>query len=617
LDIGKCFRQLLSASASGEWGFLSRNALARILLGRISAYINLLRNANKKCGSVLDAILPSCFISWLETECGGVKQKLSSKRRALKQTFNPAVKISEVLNEDDQDDPMISMSMEDNCSQFCNLDDLKNMPSKFEAPDIITKEVIAHLLRGNNFGELDKTLKNVFDNCFMTTSQSHSQNSILDDISSSLIIEYRSLGEERPPSLSRLMLQWIPLLTKQCDHLFWEVFFQRDINTKTNKYDFENMILTRCLASWSTNQVVACQLWILNEVKSNRTLRFCIKSFLRCFIHKIAQTSTAGIVKPSSDEMRSFLDVLGPKDRTESAVKLGLLGAQQWSIGTDSKCNFSKEPDWMSLLLLIGSIDKKHLDLMSGIIISKLPSNSWEGKVLPATLLKLYASYPTNMNLGGGKIRDVLMKATGEIPNQWLEWKTPLDCQLLSALSSLSIHSIHRQQQLIFDLTKKHPLIAVKYLKTIAEMIAFDADVSMNQDVELRVRQNCRHMNLLAQSDRGEIQVRVLHWGVNYTEPLWLSILDIIASFPEQVIYTSGWLMGLNRIFNLCLKLLYIQHDIDRENMQRLKNKFVSIFQGFKSSNHVACTGWLETKLVDFKRDKVKNILTVLGVTFE
>ena len=302
--------------------------------------------------------------------------------------------------------------------------------------------------------------------------------------------------------------------------------------------------------------------------------------------------------------------MLGPKDQTESAVKLALLGAREWFDESNATHRKFDESEWMALLLLIGGFDKKHLDLMAGIIISKLPSDSWEGKVLPGTLLKIYATYPTNMNLPG-KMRDVLVKASSEMSHRWLRWETPLDHQLLSALSSLSIHSIHRQQQIIYDLTKKHPLIAVKYLNKIANIIAKDAEVLSFYDGESKVRQTCGQLNLFALSKNREIRVKVLHWGMSFTETLWHSILDVITSFPDKVIYSIGWTIGLETIFNLCLKLFAVQFDVSGDT-QRLRNKFITIFKSFQSCNNEACNNWLEKHV--FKRENVKEVLISCGI---
>mmetsp|Transcript_3670 Transcript_3670/g.5314 ORF Transcript_3670/g.5314 Transcript_3670/m.5314 type:complete len:114 (+) Transcript_3670:1-342(+) len=98
---------------------------------------------------------------------------------------------------------------------------------------------------------------------------------------------------------------------------------------------------------------------------------------------------------------------------------------------------------------------------------------------------------------------------------------------------------------------------------------------------------------------------------MSFTESLWYSILDVIASFPDKVIYSIGWAIGLETIFDSCLKLFAIQFDVSGDT-QRLRKKFISVFQGFRSCNNEACNEWLGKLLL--RGESVKEILIKCGM---
>ncbi len=640
---GNYFKKLLLPLSALKG--LKRIQMIRLSLSRISAYMRLFSNDDI---SSVNLRKSSCFISWLEAESASVKENCSALKKSKSQKIKCyATTIASKSNDDvDMDSIQLFPTSADNCLwRLSNLDNIQRgtaAPSSnyisekipresniekflddlhvsFEQkgvasvdPELIPRESIIHLLSSQNFYLLNRLL----DELYSGFVEKGVNASVLEEIASLIILASRSLLDEHSV-LQTLILHWIPVLTRRSKSTFWDTIFRhRDIE-KTSSVEFEKLLLTRCFALWSTHQITTCQRWILSEINNEKCAEMSINSCLRCFLCFAEDLKQSDFHSGVTGTIyKSVLEILEPKDQTEAAVKLALLGAQEWSVGSNSTSDLSNNPPWMLFLLLIGSIDKKHLNLLSEIIMSKLPSSGWEGKVLPLALLKLYGTFPSRMDVSGCKIRDILVDVSIGSPQLWLDWETHLDCRLVSAMSLLSSHS--NSQKLIFDIIKKHPLIAVKHMKELAELISRDANAHFNHENVSRNKHTHAQSSLLAIIDEREKLVHIIHWGMRFTEHLWLAVLDMIASFPEAIIYSKiGWLMGLDNIFNMFLKLLFIHSDTNNDgvDVERLRNKFVTIFKSCYSNNQENCNAWLESTHKGFKKHSVKDIMAIIGFT--
>ena len=224
-DKDKAYRQLLSSSTKGEWMVLKRNKISRMLLGRISAYINLLNKNSSESVCVVSAMASaSCFISWLEAECKKAKEKYSSKKLAMKSTFNPTLIVSKVIQSDYEGNFEISSSKENECTPFCDLKTKEMTTKKYE---ILTEENIQKMMQKKEFDVLNRVLKVLYKKVVETIQSKYDTNKeaiLNDNIPSTLIIESRMV-QERHPTLCRLMMEWIPKLTKNCQSKFWSILF--------------------------------------------------------------------------------------------------------------------------------------------------------------------------------------------------------------------------------------------------------------------------------------------------------------------------------------------------------------------------------------------------------
>lgn len=600
----KTFKQLLSNSIKGELSSVKRITMTRMLLGRINAHLTLERKMNNV--NATDLIEKSNFVSWLQNDCKNAKEKYLSKKRQVTFHINTTSIISKALQGREVANPndLLIKSHDQETGLLQKLDVSDKLQVECITTDNFTATTIETMLTQGRLSELDTFL-------FQVDHSKETNSDTIVEIAVKMIAVYQS-NESLGLSVSKLLLHWIPILTKTCDASFWQVLFDRGKNMDRHQSQFFQLLLSRCLATWSNQHIVTCQRWILYEIKQGNCSNYLCEPMMKCFLHHAGSEMPSMIQNGSNKNCLS--EVLGPRELSEHATQLALYGAQEWFKENESiSWERTREPTWLLMLMQISSIDKKHFDLVTCIISSKLPSESWEGKLLPGVLLRLYASSPSSMNLSGSQIRDLLVVTSSKMPKQWLEWVTPMDTQFVATISNLSTQTMHKHHQLIFDLSKKHPLIAMKHLNTIALVLGTDAKISRQQNVIFNDPRQIDQTQLIAKLETKEMNVKLVHWGMQYTEALWITILELILSLPETIVFKCGWQMGLHKIVNMYAELIYIQADLGHDT-QRLGKKFSLLVQSFQKTDKEACDLWLETEMSNSTHTNNKDLLTKLGI---
>ena len=622
-DADLYFKGLISCTRKGQ----RRSDLIRTLLGKITAYMdrNTLAQRGVKSNRNDTSISTSCFITWLEGESFALKSKSpaekSSNGSEVKAVPSTIIKLLNVRTASNISSEPLVMDPQA-VWQLPKLHGFNRTVNSHATHKIgeFYLENVKHCVLNQDYNGLNEILKEAYSNYHSQSHQTESDLSIrsFENIAVYLLTKLRILERDNEGELPRLILQWIPKMTSEkSNEVFWRLFFHYDPHTQDHvsyhhEFDFENLLLTRCLALWPFSQINACQWWILQQMKQKRfsglNLNLCMR-ILVYFMKKIKSGQCQW--KRNNDK----IDVLESEDQSRFAIELALLGAKEWFHKSDSLHEILNDPIWLELLILIGGIDQKNLNLTSETILSKLPSNdTWENKLLPIALLKLYSNYPKSMDLSVQNLRNTLVEASSLSSHVWFQWETPLDSSLISAVTFLSNPFYRQQQQLICELSKKHPLITIKRLMQIASVLENDAESGVHH-FETRSRQ-CKE-SLVANLEDKEINVYALHWGMRYTEQLWLSVLDILASFPDTVIYSKiGFEMGLDKVLTLYLKLLYVQYDqSSSNNSDRLRDKFVTTLQTCFSVNEADSIVWLKAKQTGFSVHTMEDIMTLVGIS--
>ena len=634
----KCFSKLLSASATSEWGVghVKSSLIKRKLLGRISAYIS--RNSEPPW------VENSSFVRWLVEECSDynvqIKKSKTKKAGRLYLSSRNGNLIADNLKSIDALESSLLEIMQPQIDEESSIDiEIKQSGSPIESisnklpkalvfdtsetSNDINCESVRKLCKEHLFEKLEYELEHTHTFFLSRSSRLCNNYSNISNqrnpmaLLSVELLQIFIASKQRPILLRRILFKWVPRFTQIFNDIScWNLLFkQPDISDFELRETLE-LLVTRCLEIWDIKSIVACQLWILSVVKSREIEieTFSLSLFLTFLVYKSGQISPHCVCPIDSLQPESYF-AINTQENTRAAVFLALKCAKHWSSPTTLFKNDDILPDWFILILSIGKCGKKYLDLIAKMLLDSLehPSGSWESLLIPGTLLRLYAAFPT-MSLANPKTRKTLVNATMDLASEWFEWKNPLDEQLDDALKILAINPIQKQSQLISDFCKRHPLIAVRRLVFIHDILKRDAAISQHE-VEKR---NRTHLGIndvvaVAESEHGILKVTVIHWGYHFNEALWSSVLSILSSFPEEVIFTCGKEMGLLQLLNLFISLILVQEEARNGGINattRVRMKLFKLVSDFMSSNQQFCITWTKSKLKDFQeRGTIKEIL--------
>jgi len=356
--------------------------------------------------------------------------------------------------------------------------------------------------------------------------------------------------------------------------------------------------------------ISSCQSWILKKVMAEELGSYSTSSLLKCIVHKACQLSPCDkpLIFRDNVEDSKFL-AIDQQPEAVAAFQLALDGAKCWYQRSEVKIIGGERnllPDWMVLILFLGNQGKKHLDLITNMLVDMLPSDKWEGQIIPGTLLRLYSQFPAAMNLNNGKTRQVLVNTAAEMASDWLKWQTIFDERIERMILNLVIDPNQRQQQMLSDISKRHPLIFCRQIFSMSDALVKDGAVTLlQQDAERssHVLDDTIPRTIIAQIESNTIKVTISQWGNEFTETLWSSILDILMGLPEEVIFVCGHQMGLPRLLNLYLKLLvtHLFMEVTETNsgsgLLRIRGKFLKFANSFYVSNRPSCELWLESEI--------------------
>jgi len=264
--------------------------------------------------------------------------------------------------------------------------------------------------------------------------------------------------------------------------------------------------------------------------------------------------------------------------------------------------------DWVLLLLMLGGYNKECLLIVSKLVIDyKSPSICWNKNVLPGLLLHLYAMNPEKMNLEINFINDHLIGAITELHQFWRNFSTPIDDQIRFAIKLMDMQTLQVQQQIVMDFVKRSPIVAIKNIPELIDVLNRDATARPKQESE-NGRQFIRYPSLYAfipESSGAPFNISILHWGTSFSEPLWIAILDILLVFPNEILFKCGHFFRLGDILYVYIQLFKVQFDVQQETDRllqlRIRNKFLTVLDRYKSINEKGLIEWIESTRDEYK----------------
>jgi hypothetical protein len=227
--------------------------------------------------------------------------------------------------------------------------------------------------------------------------------------------------------------------------------------------------------------------------------------------------------------------------------------------------------------------------------------------LMAEAILRVYSYYPTHVSLGNPKLRTLLVDASKSI--DWRTWRTPMDETLNDMLAGLKVNPSQRLVHGLVDISKSHPLILLRKLDAMADILENDASTANRGLSRVRVQAEDLEAPATAVYNTQQVKVVVRHWGYSYTDPLWVSFLEILLSVPREVLFSCGMRMGLDGLLLVYVKLLYIQSQLqNREKVVRLKTRFTDLIKAFEKDP--AWNEWLASPVVGL--DSLKTVRNVL-----
>ncbi len=653
LDKHKCFSQLMSPSVTSEWGMGhsgKRGLLSWKLLGRISAYMSKFGEIHSKRNSVggfvFGDIASSSFVSWLIDEFNK-KDKNTKSRTKKASTISSNSKRKELKKDHLNSHKAITSVLSNVLTDNTSVDNQNSTNTKFneertwasiqyhsekETPklshhdDSVTSQHLNQLVKNESYELIDSILEG--NAVALFSSKSHLNNQKQREISTSKshliaigLLRIFKDNSEKSHQISAALLKWVPTLTHNLsDSSFFEDLFKSNIQAHHKKVI--EVLIVRCIQNWTIETIQSCQNWILTQVLNSTLEAYDLHCALNFILQSSGQTPSqkkmfSKAIKPS------IFPAIRSQEHAKACVDLALECAKDEKfinseIRGVSECSYTKRnnlPDWLELLIVIGKCGKKYLALLTKTIVEKaLQLNTRNTTVLYGTLLRIYVHFPSTMDLSDAKTRSILINSVKTFSKEWVHWRTSLGRQIFLSINCFANNPNQRQHQLLSDLSKRYPLLVVRDLNLLLETLRKDGFFS--KEDKNRGRSNAEINSLHAKTPFGIVKVKVVYWGLCFTEQLWISVLDIMDSLPKEVLYSCGIDMGLFDLYNLYITLIGIQLEAgSSQNVLRLKSKLSQSLSNFKTSSSSNYDKWMTMYVQGFEKNgTISSVLSLFDI---
>lgn len=610
VDRDKTFTQLLVPSASSEWdlGRLGhRREVTRKLFGRICAYSRMY-NLVEADG---EDVISFSFVEWLSNMC--LSSQKSTKMKVKKPKLAPAAIFASIesakslfdqipTNTPDCNEIATVAQMDADTSDMTKFVDFKNeeviLPPNSTAEAKSIEDFLRHTFEDNKPDTLDEWLSRTFFDQALPVKRKRGQKVKVaptlgnEELSFLLLQSYIQL-ERKVEGIASTLVKWIPKLTSSHGSpKLWRILFA---DGQKPAFMWDNLA-SRCFQIWNHEHMAECRKWMLSDDTKEKLDLVKVVRFL-------IQASTFTAIHIESFEELPVAVVDSTWGRTEETVRratgiaLDCLLSQDYEKRLRSR---SDPPECLVFLLLISRLGRNQVQFVSGAIGKRMENVSKEGRcLLLLSLLRIYTYFPLSMNLGAAVLRSNLMEAVEVSADDWLCWRSPLDDSMQEMLeTALSNMSLQRSIQTLIDTAKKHPLLLLRKLNKMENILEKDAAVVHSQTagekVGLIIGQGLNEP-LSASASGHKMKVSVKHWGYSYREHVWWTILDVLNAVPNEVIFQCGLKMGVLDLLGVYLRLVLVQSQLRTkiDRLAKLKERLSEFLGKFKSANPKAFDSWM------------------------
>lgn len=609
----KVYRELLMPSAAASWGFGqlgSRREIARKLLGRLSAYISMADETVEK----LSEEYSLTFISWLSEESQPSEKQRKGRplKKAIKAGFTSEVasrlmEAEKVLEKvDDIVAPMGSdiLLPPENVS----LVTFKKIPYStiIDIPQV-SRENLKDFIEGccsrNDSDTIEEWIrKTFFSKPYQARMEQHEEltSNIDQHTVATVLLETSITATDTNSEWNRAVERWTPVLSSTHGNpKLWKIIFsyKEDCDLDTH------CIISACCLSWCPFNVARCRDWLLSAI--NDLTSYDLQGIVNFLLQTSGQQSSHA---PYLQQERiSASSLFQTKESVGNLVTIAFECAKQAGQVINQRNDVAA---WLHLLLLVAQTGKRQANHMISILLSKVEEAKHDGlrMLMGEAILRIYSYYPWNVNLGNPDLRKLLVDSSISI--DWREWRSPLDDHLNNMFRGLKQSPNQRLVQGLIDLSKGHPLILLRKLELMTDILNDDAAADTRGSSRSRINAENIGGQIFANYNDSQVKVNVCHWGYRYTDPLWTSFIDILLSVPREVLFPCGISMGLEGLLEMYIKLIWVQSQLRNREQKatRLKLRFSDFMTAFEQD--AAWNKWLGSKLRGIgSLGNVRNIL--------
>ena len=594
-DESDSFNNISSFSSSAGFGACNGNRRMRMkkLFGRINAYFRIFGLQNTD----------SIFLDWLRIELN--KSSINQGKRIKRKRISHAETVDNGLTNQDIDkllvfrkeisDEKIYMKGDDDYTDEPTITFVYSKPD--ESRNKSLQEISANLVTSierNDIYQFNITIGNLRKFCnelsftiLLEEGQYKDLNSNL-DISMKLIecvvFAQKKFNIDILPVLIDLILN---LSIQQGYPRLWQSIFSSDDTEHIKRH--EEVVISRCSMVWSCEHICTCQDWLMSNWKNtkvNLSPARCISFLLKTMVqHESQQLPTCS---------RPLFTCSSRINQSSIATSM-IIQLLQDNPNLRGYSSGQSNPQWFCFLLAIASDGQdscRHIFRQFMEIINK------EEFLWP--LLRLYTSFPYLAPLDVESVRTLLLNLASIYSEEWKEWSCPLD----ETVHALTTHLTKLGVQALSDLCRKQPLLVIRHFSFIIKELENDGFVVSHGGIgEKRGRIHATSQLTAYCNERSsEIKVRVKHWGYSFTKSLWISVLEVISSFPKEVLFhLSGIRMGSTLLIEVYLKLYLIQILLsDDHNILRMKSLTKLLLEKFKEQNESEWNAWLKSTIFEF-----------------
>jgi len=598
-DANKVYRDLMMPSATSDWSIShigGRKELARKLIGRLSAYLKHDNNL------ALDGISQT-FLVWLTETCtyqAPEKPKKRSQRKPktgnqspMPSVFSSVASMGSILSGLSRDETMEGIEFEER--------EVTSALTTFNARKVYVNEYPSADNAGRILGFIRDCIE-VIDVEKLETWIAMTLSSRTTFLHAGIVIDKLvELGADARNDLNKVILNWMPRLVSQSPRKPWQAIFNLEW-----KGSIGDELISRCASSWCESDIRACVLWAFQLPKEDRRnidLHGLVNFIVMTYTLQIFRIDTFG---GSVHFAESLVD-----QNVNAATSLSLECAH--SDPSESINNRNAVPAWLLLLVEAGQKSNKRMSEIISALLDEI-GNHPDNTHLKSSVLRLYCLFPTLMNLGNVVLRNILVEGCKQ--SDWLGWRSPFDAQIGDMVQTMRVSPSQRLVQGIIDLAKCHPLLVLRNIRAMKQVLEDDGlcEGSKNRIGRSRVWGENVNGPVEAILYERKVKVAVQHWGYMFTDPLWVGVIDTLLSIPREVLFPCGLAMGMKELLGTYLKLLLVQSELqNRDKTARLKSRFSDLLGVFEKSE--GWNSWLASKDHELSSlGSTRNILIRCGL---